>query len=132
MVILLLAVLAAVAIPNFQDFRTDARNEAVKGGLGNMRAAIAIARATITLKEDSNVPIYPTAIELQINAYNGSHPILNALPLEKNASSIHWEVVIPHLPTSGHSLLFLLPCNPLSTIVGIPGLVLLGLTSHSF
>ena len=83
MVILLLSVLAVVAIPNFQDFRTDARNESMRGVLGNMRASIAIARATITLKEDSNVPIYPTARELQINAYNGSHPILNALPLEK-------------------------------------------------
>lgn len=79
MVILLLAVLAAVAIPNFQDFRTDARNAATKGGLGGVRSAIAIARAAIALREDVNVPIYPTALEMQNNSYNGSHPVLNAL-----------------------------------------------------
>lgn len=83
MVILLLAVLAAVAIPNFQDFRTEARDSAVQGELGAIRAAIAIARASIALKEDTNVPLYPTAAEIQANAFNGSHPILNALPIDK-------------------------------------------------
>lgn len=79
MVILLLAVLAAVAIPNFQDFRSDARNSAVRGAVGGVRSAVAIARAAIALKEDVNVPIYPTALEMQANAYTGSHPVLNAL-----------------------------------------------------
>lgn len=79
MVILLLAVLAAVAIPNFQDFRTESRDAATRGALGGLRSAIAIARATIALKEDTGVPLYPTALEMQANAYTGSHPVLNAL-----------------------------------------------------
>ena len=79
MVLLLLAVLAAVAIPNFQDFRSDARNSATKGSLGGLRSAIAIARAAIALREDIGPPAYPTVVELQLNTYNGSHPILNAL-----------------------------------------------------
>jgi len=79
MVILLLSILAAVAIPNFQDLRTDARNAAVKGSLGGIRTAIAIARATIAIKEDTTAPPYPTALEMQTNIFLGSHPILSAV-----------------------------------------------------
>lgn len=79
MVILLLAILAAVAIPNFQDFRSESRDAAVRGALGGIRSAVAIARATIALKEDQGVPIYPTVVEMQLNSFNGSHPIMNAL-----------------------------------------------------
>ncbi len=81
MVILLLAILAAIAIPNFIDFRTEAKNAATHGGLGALRAAIAVATAAIALKEDPAItaPKYPTAVEMQGNAYNGSHPALTAL-----------------------------------------------------
>jgi len=79
MVILLLAILAAVAIPNFQDMRTEARDAAVKAALGGVRSAVAVARATIALKEDTTAPIYPTALEMQGNIYLGSHPVLSAL-----------------------------------------------------
>jgi len=79
MVILLLSILAAVAIPNFQDMRADARNSAIKGSLGGVRSAVAIARATIALKEDVAAPVYPTVLELQNNIYLGSHPVLSAI-----------------------------------------------------
>lgn len=79
MVILLLGILAAVAIPNFQDFRLEAKNAATQGSLGGIRSAVAVARAAIALKEDQTVPIYPTISEMQANSYNGSHPILNSL-----------------------------------------------------
>lgn len=79
MVILLLAILAAVAIPNFQDFRNEARDATVRGSLGGIRSAVAVARAAISLKEDVGVPLYPTILEMQGNTYFGSHPILNAL-----------------------------------------------------
>ena len=79
MVLLLLAVLAAVAIPNFADFRNEARDSSTKGSLGGLRSAVAIARAAIALKEDVGPPAYPTVLELQTNSYNGSHPNLNAL-----------------------------------------------------
>lgn len=83
MVIILLAVLAAIAIPNFQDVRKEAKNETLKAQLGAIRTSIAIARATIAMKEDGVVPIYPTYNEISSNSFNGSHPILNALPAEK-------------------------------------------------
>jgi len=79
MVILLLSILAAVAIPNFQDMRTDARNAAIRAALGGARSAVAIARATIALKEDVTAPVYPTVLELQGNIYLGSHPVLSAI-----------------------------------------------------
>ena len=78
MVILLLAILATVAIPNFQDFRTDARNAAIQGSLGGVRTSISVARAAIALREDNTVPLYPTVVEMQLNTYDGSHPVLSA------------------------------------------------------
>lgn len=94
MVILLLAVLSAVAIPNFIDFRTDAKNAATLGALGALRSAITIATASIALREDpsTNPPKYPDISEMQntiwrqINGvwaysyyaqFSGSHPVLS-------------------------------------------------------
>ena len=78
MVILLVAVLAAVAIPQFQDFRNDARNAATRGSLGGVRSAIAIARAAIALREATTVPQYPSWAEMQTNRFIGSvHPQLS-------------------------------------------------------
>jgi len=78
MVILLLGILMTVAIPNFQDFRTEAKNAAINAALGGIRSALAISRAAIALKEDQTVPPYPTVLEMQSNTYNGSHPILSS------------------------------------------------------
>lgn len=81
MVIVLVGILAAVAIPNFIDFRTDAKNATTKGALGAMRSAVVIARAAVQLKEDpqGGTPGYPTAAEMQQNIFLGaSHPILAA------------------------------------------------------
>lgn len=78
MVILLVGILAAVAIPEFVDFRTNAKNAATQGGLGGLRSALAVARAAIALREDSTAPSYPVITELRTNAYNASHPVLLA------------------------------------------------------
>ena len=79
MVVLLLSLLAAVAIPNFIDMRTDAKNASTKGLLGAFRSAIAVGTAAIALREDpaSKTHKYPTGLEMQANAFNGSHPILS-------------------------------------------------------
>jgi MSHA pilin protein MshA len=78
MVILLIGILAAVAIPEFVDFRTDAKNAATQGALGGMRAAVAVGRAAIALREDTTAPAYPVITEMRTNAYNASHPVLLA------------------------------------------------------
>ena len=59
MVILLLAILAAIAIPNFIDFRTDAKNSATSGAIGALRAAIVVATSAIDLKEDPSSAHFP-------------------------------------------------------------------------
>ena len=51
MTTLVLSILTAAAIPQFIDFRTDAKNATTKAALGAMRQAIANASATIKLKE---------------------------------------------------------------------------------
>ena len=86
--ILLIAVLAAVAIPQFQDFRRDARNAATHGSLGGMRAALAIHTAAIRLKEDSSTPSYVTYLEFSANKFNASHPVLNGTAIMDPASGI--------------------------------------------
>jgi prepilin-type N-terminal cleavage/methylation domain-containing protein len=80
MVILLLAILAAIAIPNFIDFRTDAKNGVTYGALGAIRSAVAISVASIQVKEDPTIPSpkYPTLLEMQANSFTVSHPQLSA------------------------------------------------------
>jgi prepilin-type N-terminal cleavage/methylation domain-containing protein len=79
MVILLLSILAAVAIPNFIDFRVDAKNAATQGAVGAIKSALAVATAAIALREDPTVlaPKYPTLIEMQFNTFSASHPTLS-------------------------------------------------------
>lgn len=79
MVILLVAILAAVAIPQFVDFRKEAKDSATTGSLGALRGAISIAVSAIALKENpaTNPPAYPTLAELQANAFIAAAPNLH-------------------------------------------------------
>ncbi len=78
MVILLVGILSAVAIPEFVDMRRDARNAATQGAIGGVRSALSVARAAIALREDTGAPSYPVITEMRANAYNASHPVLLA------------------------------------------------------
>ncbi len=79
MVILLVGILSAVAIPEFVDMRRDARNAATQGAIGGLRSGLAVARAAIALREDAATPDYPVITEMRTNAYNASHPVLLAV-----------------------------------------------------
>ena len=90
MVILMLSLLAAVAIPNFLDLRADAKNATTKAAVGALRTAIAIAATAIQLREQPNTtPKYPTISEMRNPAsttyvraqFDGSHPVLNGVPI---------------------------------------------------
>jgi len=100
MVILLLSILAAVAIPSFQDLRTEARDSSVRAALGGVRSAIAIARAAVALQEDVTAPPYPTALELQSNIYLGSHPVLSAIATTANKRIMDASTGLPFNPWS--------------------------------
>ncbi len=59
-VIVILGILATVAIPKYVDMQTEAREAAVRGALGNIRAALAIeyARAAVT----TGTAAFPTTL----------------------------------------------------------------------
>jgi prepilin-type N-terminal cleavage/methylation domain-containing protein len=90
MVILLLSILAAVAIPNFIDMRIDAKDSAAQGALGAFRSAISISIAAIKLKEDpsAGVPVYPAYAEFAANAFDATHPVLNGTAIMSAVSGI--------------------------------------------
>ncbi len=60
MVIMLVAILAAVAIPQFVDFRTDAKNAAVNSSLGALRTALAVQTGQMLLRCSAPSGTYPT------------------------------------------------------------------------
>lgn len=63
-VMVVLGIMAALAIPKFMDLRGDARKSAVKGALGGVRSAIANFNAkNIAANPDDTTP-YPDATEL--------------------------------------------------------------------
>lgn len=121
MVILLLSILAAVAIPNFIDFRTDAKNAATQGAVGAFRSAISIATAAIALKEDPSIPTpkYPTLDEMQKNSFTASHPSLSGTSIIDNASGV------PKNPWS----LSTLSAQMMTSVVSCPSKTLVNSTS---
>lgn len=75
MVIVILGILAAVALPRFFDLQANAKEAAVKGGLGGLRSAIAIWYAK---SATSGTPTYPSLDQLTTTSSgamaNGSIP----------------------------------------------------------
>jgi prepilin-type N-terminal cleavage/methylation domain-containing protein len=67
MVILLVAILAAVAIPQFLDFRLEAKNAAVNASLGAMRTAIANQKGQMILRCDKTADSWPALASLTAN-----------------------------------------------------------------
>ena len=63
-VIIVLGVLAAVAIPRFFDFTTDARQSACKGALGGVRSAIANYYAWSGTPEGGGASTFPALADL--------------------------------------------------------------------
>ncbi len=78
MIVLLIAVLAAIVIPNFIDFRKEAKNSAVQAGIGFLRSSIAAATTQIELKEDptTHPKRFPSVKELQEGIFGDEHPAL--------------------------------------------------------
>lgn len=50
MVVMLVAIMALVAIPQYLDFQTNAKNQATKGALGSFRTAIENAKTLLVVK----------------------------------------------------------------------------------
>ena len=101
MVIVILGILAAVALPRFFDLQTEARVSATQGALGGMRSAIAIWYANDALTDTD--PDYPTLAELTAtsggamangsippNPYNDSTAILEATSATRYTAAAGW------------------------------------------
>jgi len=63
-VIVVLGLLAAVAVPKFFDFTTDAKEAACKGALGGVRSAISNFHAYSVTPSGGGTPSWPTLAEL--------------------------------------------------------------------
>lgn len=63
-VIVVLGILAAVAVPKFFDFSTDAKEAACKGALGGVRSAISNYYAYTATPAGGGTPTYPTLTQL--------------------------------------------------------------------
>ncbi|MBF0316198.1 MAG: type II secretion system protein [Oligoflexia bacterium] len=67
MVVLLVSILALVAIPQFIDFQSDAKNAATSGALGAMRTAIANQKVVMVLKCGKSADAWPVAGDITAN-----------------------------------------------------------------
>jgi MSHA pilin protein MshA len=63
-VIIVVGILAAVAVPRFLDFTSDAKEAACQGALGGVRSAVANYYAFTATKSGGGVARYPTLAEL--------------------------------------------------------------------
>lgn len=99
-VIAIIGILAAVAIPRFFDLTTRAKEAAIKGALGNIRSAVVLARScwlanespsgTVTLAACANVEYtagWPTLASVDDNLTNTGSPIMENNDLPDNAAS---------------------------------------------
>lgn len=93
-VIMLLGIIAIVAIPQFIDMRTEARDEAAKAALAAFRSSVSIVTGAIAVKENPNLSprVYPTFLEFSGNqllaAAPGNHAKLAGTAILDKASGI--------------------------------------------
>ncbi len=79
-VIMLLGIIAIVAIPQFIDMRTEARDEATKASLAALRSSVAIVVGAIAVKENPNLSprYYPSYTEYSGNQLLAANPANHA------------------------------------------------------
>ena len=68
MVILLVAILAGTAIPQFLDFRTEAKDAASKSSLGSLRTGIANQKGNMILRCGAGPGAFPSAASVNANS----------------------------------------------------------------
>jgi len=64
-IIVILGLIGAVAIPKYYNMVTKAKESAAKGALGGLRSGISIFYANEALNEPEGVPAWPTLAELE-------------------------------------------------------------------
>jgi len=95
-VLVIIGILAAIAIPKFKDISTRARFASVKGTCGNVRSALSIAKANNLITDTNSTNNYwPLAAEVQLaesaaNITNPLCPLDSVMPNEpfRNTNTI--------------------------------------------
>lgn len=104
MVVVIVAVLSAVAIPQFVDFRKEAKTAAMQSALGAMRSSIAAQYGQVLIRCGAVSGTYPTAAQLNANDITtGGAPCTVAMvPQASDRKFVPAE--IPENPWSGSSV----------------------------
>jgi MSHA pilin protein MshA len=82
-VIVILGILAAVAIPKYEDMREEARSATLKGQLGGIRSAVAIQYGRNALNGSASFPALTGAIFADGNV--PKEPVLNSNAVKTTA-----------------------------------------------
>lgn len=105
-VIVIIGILAAVAIPRYIDMRSEARVAAVGGLTGNLRAAAAIAYADYAIN-NSGTALTPTIVRNSYMSESGNINITGANTFQATVAGVSYtwsftapNVVSTHSPTT--------------------------------
>ena len=102
MVILLVGILAAVAVPQFVDFSCDAKRTATKQSLSALRGAILNQTMQMKVRCNAASGMYPTAAQLTANDItNGGAPCTTAMVPTVAERKFVAESVMPDNPFGG-------------------------------
>jgi MSHA pilin protein MshA len=95
-VIVIIGILAAVAIPRYVDMRSQARIAAASGMTGNLRAAAAIAYANFAIN-NSGTAITPTIIRDSYMSDSGNISVSGANTFQSTISGVSytWSFTAP-------------------------------------
>ena len=95
-VIVILGILAAVAIPKFFDLTTQAKNSATKGALGGVRSAISIWRAANAAGDPGAPTAWPSLLNVNETDVNTGSAIMENgdLPDNPYSTSVDKDVVV--------------------------------------
>ncbi len=104
MVIVIIGILAAIAIPRYIDMRSEARRASAAGVTGNLRAAAAIAYADYTVKNSNPAAITPTIVRDSYMSDTGGINIsgANTFQMTIGGVSYTWSFTAPNI-VSTHS-----------------------------
>jgi MSHA pilin protein MshA len=84
-IIVILGILAAVAIPKYQDISAEAREAAARASLGNMRSGITIFYANQAVK--TGYAVWPTQVQLETSGVVMEQTMpMNPYQLKTNAA----------------------------------------------
>jgi prepilin-type N-terminal cleavage/methylation domain-containing protein len=116
MVILLVGILAAVAVPQFVDFRSEARTAQLTSSLGALRSAITIQTSQMVVRCEAPAGKYPATASLNAN---------DVTDASNNVASTNCGIAWPTISAAEKQFMSQgIPDNPWSKLGTTPGTTL--------